>query len=262
MSDIEFHTFNSCDFVLDQSVMTVGAGCGVRTRITVTWSLVKHPDGIVMIDTGMSKDVITDADTAWGTGEERLGVPIMSKGMEIEAQLAKIDLKPTDVNYVIHTHLHGDHAGGNLDLPNAKFIVQQDEYDYAQGPDIPSMVREYPVDQIGIGALDFQTIKGDMDLFEDGTINIFSTPGHTPGHSSILVRLKETGHVLITGDAMWTNDMRDEMLMPGICWFASDYARSRKRLMQLQDLESARYLFPHDPDTFKGGFWEEAKAYK
>jgi uncharacterized protein YebE (UPF0316 family) len=61
---------------------------------------------------------------------------------------------------------------------------------------------------------------------------------------------------------MWTNDMRDEMLMPGICWFASDYARSRKRLMQLQDLESARYLFPHDPDTFKGGFWEEAKAYK
>ncbi|MEI8262001.1 MAG: N-acyl homoserine lactonase family protein [Actinomycetes bacterium] len=261
MSGLEFHPFLSAEFVLDQSVMTVGVGCGVTTRITVTWSVVKHPEGVVLIDTGMCKEVITDADSAWGTGEERLGVPIMHRGQEISAQLAKIGLVPADVRYVVHTHLHGDHAGGNLDLPQATFIAQQDEFDYALGPDIPSMVREYPVDQIGIGVLNFQTINGDLDLFEDGSIKIMKTPGHTPGHSSVLLNLKDTGPIIVSGDAMWTHEMTDEMMMPGICWFASDYVKSRRKLANLQEEKDAKWFFPHDPDTFKKGFWEEAKVY-
>jgi hypothetical protein len=170
------------------------------------------------------------ASKAWGDADERIGVPLMHAGQEVPAQLEKLGLSPGDVRYVVCKHLHGDHVGGHLYFPDATFVCQQAEIDYAREPDMPSMVREYPLDQIAPDRLTYETIEGDHDLSGDGTVQLSSTPGHTPGHQSLLLRLPETGPVLLSGDACWTQWNLDEMTLPGIIWFPSAYVASRRRL--------------------------------
>ena len=262
MGELTFTPFNSCHFILDRSVLTVTLGCGQPEKATTTWSVITHPDGIVVVDTGVHDSAVADASKAWGDADERIGVPLMHAGQEVPAQLEKLGLSPGDVRYVVCTHLHGDHVGGHLYFPDATFVCQQAEIDYAHEPDIPSMVREYPLDQIAPDRLTYETIKGDHDLFGDGTVQLFSTPGHTPGHQSLLLRLPETGPVLLSGDACWTQWNLDEMTLPGIIWFPSAYVASRRRLLELQAAENARWFFTHDPHTFDELGWVEGQTYR
>ncbi|MCY4086225.1 MAG: N-acyl homoserine lactonase family protein [Actinomycetia bacterium] len=261
MAELTFYPFNSCHFVLDRSVLTVTLGCGEFVKSTTTWGVIVHPDGVVVVDTGVHASAIGDAPETWGTAEDRIGVPLMRLGQEVPAQLARIGLSRTDVRYVVCSHLHGDHVGAHLELADATFVCQQAELAYARAPDIPSMVREYPLDQIAADRLRYEPIEGDLDLFGDGTIMLLSTPGHTPGHQSVLVRLPQTGPVLLSGDACWSHWNLDEMTLPGIIWFPSEYVKSRRRLLDLQEQERARWFFTHDPNTFDELGWVEGKAY-
>lgn len=262
MSGIAWHPMNSCNFILDKSVLTVMVDCGQKEKCTTTWSVLEHPEGLVVFDTGVNKAAITDADEAWGKVEDRVGYPLMEPGWDLPSRLAGFGLDPKDVRYVVNTHLHGDHVGGQLDCPNATFICQQAEYDFAHDPDIPSMVREYPHADLAFDTLNYTPIEGDLDLFGDGVVTLLKTPGHTPGHQSALLRLPETGPVLLTGDAIWTHWNLDEMMVPGIVWYVSEYVRSRRRLLQLIDETGARIFHTHDPATFTDLGWVEGGTYR
>lgn len=262
MGEIAFHPFNSCDFILDRSVLTATLHCGEKVRCVTTWSVVRHPEGIVVIDTGVHDSAISDVGEAWGSADERIGMPLMRRGQEIPAQLARLGIDPADVRYVVNTHLHGDHVGGQLYFPHATFVCQQDELAYSRDPDIPSMVREYPREQIAEDTLDYQPIDGDHDLFGDGVFTLYKTPGHAPGHQSILLRLPETGPVLLAGDACWTRWNQDEMTTPSIVWFVSQYVKSRRRLLELAEREGARWFYTHDPGVFDDLGWEEGGTYR
>jgi N-acyl homoserine lactone hydrolase len=262
MPELKFHPFNSANFWLDQSIITAGVGCGERIMVTVTWSVIKHPDGIVVVDTGVNSGVVEDAAAAWGTGEDRLGVPEFPADRVLTKQLEKIGIAPGDVKYVVMTHLHGDHGGANAELPDATFVVQKAEVEYARDPDIPSMVREYPLDQLLLDDLNYEVIEGDHDLFGDGSITMFPTPGHTPGHQSLLLKgIEETGPLLISGDAIQARANLVEMTLPTIIWFPSTYVASRKRLLELAEKEGARWFHTHDAETFTELGWEEGKEY-
>jgi glyoxylase-like metal-dependent hydrolase (beta-lactamase superfamily II) len=261
MTDLTFHPFNSANFWLDQSIITNGQGCGTRIKVTTTWSVIRHPEGIVVVDTGLNAGVIQDAAAAWGTGEDRLGVPEFPPERQLTRQLDSIGIAPSDVRYVVMTHLHGDHGGANAELPDATFVVQRTEYEYARAPDIPSMVREYPLDQLLLDDLRYQLLDGDHDLFGDGTIQLLQTPGHTPGHQSLRVQLP-SGPLIITGDACQSDSTRDEMVLPSIIWFPSAFVRSRRRLLALgEEEEGARWFHTHDPETFGALGWKEGEAY-
>ena len=252
---------NSCNFILDKSVLTVMVDCGKKELCTTTWSVLQHPDGVVVFDTGVNKAAITDADTAWGKAEDRVGYPLMEPGWDVPSRLAKLGIDPADVRYVVNTHLHGDHVGGQLDCPNATFICQQDEFDFAHDPDIPSMVREYPPADLAFDTLDYRPIEGDHDLFGDGVVTLLKSPGHTPGHQSVLLRLPDTGPVMLTGDAIWTHWNLDEMTVPGIIWYVSAYVKSRRRLLGIRDETGARLFHTHDPATFTDLGWIEGGTY-
>src|ERR1700761_2878017 len=101
--ELKFHPFNSANFWLDRSIITAGVGCGERLKITVTWSVIRHPEGIVVVDTGLNAGVVSDAAAAWGTGEERLGVPEFPADRVLTKQLEKIGIAPGDVKYVVMT---------------------------------------------------------------------------------------------------------------------------------------------------------------
>lgn len=261
MTDITFHPFNSANFILDQSILTVGQGCGQRVKATATFGVVRHPEGIVVVDTGLNAGIVEDAAAAWGTGEDRLGVPEFPPERVLLRQLESVGIAPSDVRYVVNTHLHGDHGGANGDLPDATFIVQRAEYEYAREPDIPSMVREYPLHQLLLDDLRYETIDGDLDLFGDGSIQLLQTPGHTPGHMSLLLRLPETGPLILTGDAIQTHSSLDEMVLPSIIWFPSAYVASRRRLLALAEQEGASWFHTHDPETFGELGWKQGAAY-
>lgn len=255
-TSVRLYVFNSAHYLVNQCLMTANTGCGSKVNITTTWSVLVHPEGAVLFDTGVSKSAVGQS-----LGEQEMDIPLMYPGQEVTSQLTRIGLTPNDVRYVVHTHLHQDHVGGSIDVPGATFICQRTEYEYALEPDIPSMVPEYPLDQIGIGELRYETIEGDVDLFGDDIVQIIGTPGHTPGHQSVLVRLPESGPIILTGDAIWTETCLEELALPSIIWSPPEYVRSRRRLVALRESLGARWFFSHDPETFGKLGWVEGKPY-
>src|SRR5262245_64342615 len=98
----------------------------------------------------------------------------------LAAQLAEIGVKPADIAYVAISHTHGDHVGNVGLFPSSTILIQAAEYDWAMAqPTRPAFAATQRVEKLG----------GDRDVFGDGSVTILSTPGHTPGHQSLLVRL-------------------------------------------------------------------------
>jgi glyoxylase-like metal-dependent hydrolase (beta-lactamase superfamily II) len=256
---MKLYLMESANFDIDRSILSVGVGIGQIVRITNTFALLEHPKGNVLIDTGFSREVITNVEEAWGTSETRLAVPIVRPEMELSVQLAAVKLKPEDIRYVVLTHLHQDHAGANLEVPDATFICQRNEMEYAKNPDIPSMRREYKMEELAPDRLRYELSDGEHDLFGDGSVTMFPTPGHTPGSQAVIVRLPDTGPVMLVGDAIWTSDLLDEMMLPGICWFAAEYCRSRAKIKRIAEEIGAKIIHPHEPDQFK--IWRKSPQF-
>ena len=107
-------------------------------------------------------------------------------------RLAELDIAPADINYVINTHLHFDHAGNNDMLKDSKFFVQREHYEYAK--DNPA---GFPHQYWNLPGLSYELVDGAATLFPG--VEVIPTPGHAPAHQSVLLRLPETGNMLISG---------------------------------------------------------------
>jgi N-acyl homoserine lactone hydrolase len=256
---IKLYVMESAYFDIDRSVMTVAVGMGEIVRITTTFALLEHPKGNTLIDTGLNKQMIDNVEEAWGTNETRLAVPEMTPEMAVPAQLAAVGLKPEDIRYVVLTHLHQDHTGGNLDVPDAKFFVQRKDMEYAAFPDIPAQRLEFNMEEIAPDKLDYVLLDGEYDLFRDGSVTMFPTPGHTPGSQTITVQLADTGPVMLVGDAIWTVDVLDEMTLPGICWCASEFCRSRQKIKLIAEQIGAKMIHAHEPRQFE--IWKKSPGF-
>jgi glyoxylase-like metal-dependent hydrolase (beta-lactamase superfamily II) len=103
-------------------------------EIPVPWFLIRHPQGDVVIDGGNAKEVSEDMYAHWGDVVAAYE-PVMGKKENCIDQLNNIGVDPAGVKYVLHSHLHLDHSGGVGRFPNATYVVQQREYDYAFNPD-------------------------------------------------------------------------------------------------------------------------------
>ena len=180
----------------DASDFTPGAsGPGA---LTVTCYLIKHARGWVLFDTGLGDAIIDRPDGQ----KSQAGVWTVKK--TLASQLAELGLKPADINYVALSHSHGDHVG-NLNLfPQATLVVQKPEFEWKP----PVVVSPF---KPGMKAI---TPEGDHDLFGDGSIVMIATYGHSPGHQNLLVRLPNTGAVLLTGDSVHTKANWDSGRVP------------------------------------------------
>jgi N-acyl homoserine lactone hydrolase len=244
---MRWYPFNSAYYAVDPRLMRVGAPPGPAVRITTTWSVLAHPQGVVVIDTGALP------------GDPAAEMP---EGNDVRSRLAGIGIAADEVAYVVNTHLHGDHVGGNLALPGARFLVDRYELTYARSPEDPVLAAEYPREQIAPDSLPYEPLPdGDVDLFGDGAAVVLATPGHAAGHRSVLVRLPRTGAVLVTGDAVWTRDSLDDAALPGVLWSLPAYRRSRARLRRLAVAEQARWFFAHEPACFTREGWKEGVAH-
>ena len=169
--------------------------------------LIQHPDGNLLWDAGLSEDLI---------GKEPFTTPegafTVSRKTGIEEQLKSIGLSTNDVKYIALSHTHFDHSGSASKLPNAIWIVQENEYNFVtseeqkkQSPDNFNAIKNLKA---------LKKINGNYDVFGDGRVVIVSTPGHTPGHQSLFLDLEQEGPLMLTGDMYHMEESRENSRVP------------------------------------------------
>lgn len=204
------------------------------------WSfLIHHPSGTALFDTGMHQGVRDDALDHLG---EQSGLFAISYGADddVVSRLAEAQVGPHEVDIVVASHLHFDHAGGNSALPDARVIVQRAEVDYAADEDGDGYVRE----EWDTGQ-DLELVEGDHDVFGDGRVVCLPTFGHTPGHQSLLVR-RDGGDLLLTADACFMRQSLEERALPRFSWSPERQLEVLEGFTQ-HERDGAALVFGHDP---------------
>ena len=150
--------------------------------------LIVHPRGTLMWEAGLVPDAnIGGANARPGAPEKRL-----------KDQLVALGYPPADINYFAISHGHGDHTANANDFAHATWLVNKAEYDVMFAEKAPRFYT--PATYAALKNSKTTFITGDYDVFGDGTVVIKQTPGHTPGHQALAVKLAKTGTVVLTGD--------------------------------------------------------------
>lgn len=176
-----------------------------------TCFLIRHPDGDLVWDLGLPGILA-------GAEPQEQGVFTVSLDTTLTDHLAALGLAAGDIEYVSISHSHFDHVGQIDQVPGATWLVHEDEY-AAMFPPPTEEVGEEGTSAEGsefaaFEGVEAQTFTGDYDVFGDGSVVIFETPGHTPGHTALQVTLPETGPVLLTGDLYHRAESRELKRVP------------------------------------------------
>ena len=161
-------------------------------------------------------------------------------------QLAQINIKPEQIKYMGISHYHADHTGQAASFPSATLLIGKGDWDgiTAPKPNVGANVAPFTHWISGGGKLDAST--GDKDVFGDGSVVLISTPGHTPGHRSLLVRLKDMGPVLITGDLSHFQENYAMNGVPGFNFHRADSLASLDRFKTAAVNLKATVIIQHD----------------
>ncbi len=189
--------------------------------------LIQTDDGVnVLVDTGYSPEMIA-MSRQMGDADQQIRDVI-----PVTAQLAALGIAPDDIHYLIATHFDPDHAGEHDAFPNAEIVVQRAHYEVAKG----GTDRRYTMNQSHWDApgLRYRFVDGDTELLPG--IELIETSGHVPGHQSVLVRLAETGPVLLTIDAINHAGQRDPETRT-VAGYDTDEPSTRASTRKLRDIE-------------------------
>jgi len=229
---------------IEQSMLIAGQHFGAKVDVPVPMYLIETDDGYVLVDTGNDPRVIDDPIGTWGEALVAMVPPRMAEENHPYAQLAVLGLAPSDVTLVIYTHLHHDHAGGARLFAHAPQVVQRSEYAYALHPDRFSS-GIYLRSDFDHPEIDWWLIDGDA-VVRPG-IHLFRTPGHTPGHQSIVLgNVPECGTVIIAGDAIYTRENVELDVPSGVTTSAQDALMSMRSLVALAEATDATLLVNHE----------------
>ncbi len=217
-----------------------------RLRVPVPCFLIDHPRGKVLFDTGMHTQTQADPEGRLGWLAKVFDVEFHG-GEEIATRLAEIDIDVARIDYLINSHLHFDHVGGNHAVANARLIVQRAEWQAGRDADLIQSNGYNPRDyDLGHNV---HQVDGEHDLFGDGTVVCIPTYGHTPGHQSLRVRL-DRREVVLTSDACYLRRTLEELRLPSVVHDRREMLRSLERLRELR-AAGAEIVFGHDPEYWK-----------
>jgi N-acyl homoserine lactone hydrolase len=218
---------------VDQSIWSPGVNIGVPIDFSDNCYLIHHSnEGYLLWDTG-----ITDRLAAVPDG---VTIPALSqtwhRTQTLVAALATLGVKPADVRYVAISHVHPDHAGNVDEFPDAALIIQKTEWNSAM--QLPQKL--FSSDRKAV------QLEGDKDLFGDGSLVILSTPGHTPGHESLLIHLEKFGFVLLSGDAVHFQSNWDNRRVPSFNYDKAQSMASMEKIARVLAEKDAQLWINHD----------------
>ncbi len=220
MAKWKITALNTGSLEMEKSIGTYLTDCGKIITIFCITFLLEELEGTqkIVVDTGfesVQRTLAIQKQKAWRNSDQ-----------ELNTQLINMGVNPHEVETVILTHLHFDHAGNNNIFPNAKFFVQRKELQYAFAP-LPGEERAYFSPLIGekpsFWGTPFEIIQGDWEIL-DG-IRIITSPGHTPGSQAVLVDTAR-GTYCIAGDNAFFYENIEKNIPVGhlssrIDWFSS-----------------------------------------
>jgi len=201
----------------------------LKLQFVYSCYLVKHGDDYLLWDTGHA-----------------MTAPDVAPKVSIVDQLAKLNLMLDQIKYVGISHYHGDHTGQVASFPKALLLIGQGDWDRIASPNPPAGVNYKPFEGWTKGENKVEPLVNDKDVFGDGSVIVLNTPGHTPGHHSMLVKLPQTGALIITGDAAHFRENYDS---DGAPWFNYDRAQtiaSLERLKKIAANFNATVIIQHD----------------
>jgi len=218
-----------------------------KVTLPIPAYLIVHPKGTALFDTGMHPDCQRDPLARLGQRLTTMFQIHFQPGEEVSGRLEAMDRDPARIDFIISSHLHFDHVGGNALIPNATIIVQKREWQAGIDPEM-ARLRGFNRRDFDLGQ-PVRQVDGEYDVFGDGRVVCLPTHGHTPGHQSLRLRL-DSGEVVLAGDACYFCQTLHERRLPTNVFDRDAMHASLERLAALE-AGGARIFFGHD-----GEFWK------
>lgn len=213
---------------------------GQSRTLTVSCYLIRHGNDYLIWDAGMPA-ALKGAEIS---DSKPLGASFTTTILQ---QLATLGVKTEQVKFLGISHYHFDHLGQAADFPKATLLIGESDWKVLSSGGIKGMADPALVDPWVKGGSTVEAVKGDKDIFGDGSVIMLNTPGHTPGHHALLVRLKQGGPVLLSGDlAHFAQNYESN----GVPVFNADRAESLASLDRIKQLAAnlkATVIIQHEP---------------
>ena len=201
---------------------------GLKVQLTYSCYVVRHGDDYLVFDTGFAPGLATSPKTT------------------LVDLLQQADVTPAQVKFVAISHYHVDHTGQLSQLPQSTLLIGKGDWDALNDPKMAAIANPAQFAHWISGGGKVEPLAGDRDVFGDGTVIVLNTPGHTPGHHSLLVKLRDMGNVLITGDVA---HFRENLEGNGVPTFNTDRAASLASLDRFRMIAAnlhATVIVQHD----------------
>jgi len=237
----------------DESVWTPGENVGKSIEFSSTCWLIQHGNEWLLWDTGVPQSTIGDPK-GWSTLPKLI---VYHLDKTLSDQLAAIGLKTSDITYVAISHTHGDHIGNVGLFPDSTILMQRAEYAWISSPDGPNdnvnQLKALARKLLGTPK-HLKQLEGDTDVFGDGSVTLLSTPGHTPGHQALLVHLKNSGFIILSGDVVHLRENFEKNIVPTLNTDKATSIASMDRFRRIIATYKAKLFINHDKaqtDTLK-----------
>lgn len=242
--DIRLYAMNCGTLTMADADMFAddGAYKGVAKTLIVPCYLIRHPKGDLVWDTGVPEQI---ADMPGGKGPE--GITVTRK---LTDQLKDLGLTPADIEYLSVSHSHFDHIGNGGLFAGSTWIVDPDEKRHA----FRDAARKDPAFAAYAALEKAKTVDvGDApyDVFGDGTVQVIPAPGHTPGHTVLLVKLARAGPVLLTGDMYHIAESRAARRVPRFNVDRAETLRSMDKVEAIAKETGAWVVREHVVEDFE-----------
>ena len=202
---------------------------GLVLQLTFSCYLIKHGDDYMVWDTGHS-----------------LSAGAVAPKVSLVDQLARLQVKPEQIKFVGISHYHPDHTGQVGSFPATTLLIGKGDWDVLTSPKPPANAPTAPFAHFISGGGKVEPVPLDKDVFNDRTVVMLATPGHTPGHHSLMVNLREKGTVLISGDLMHFHENYDSDGVPPFNTSRSETLASLARLKKIAANTRATVIIQHD----------------
>lgn len=201
----------------------------LKLQFVYSCYLIKHGDEYMLWDTGHS-----------------MTAPNVAPKVSIVDQLARIDVKPDQIKYVGISHYHADHTGQVSSFPKATLLIGAKEWDAITAPKPAQGVNYKPFESWIKGDSKVEPVPLDKDVFGDGSVIMLRTPGHTPGHTSLLVKLSQMGPVILSGDAVHFHENYDSDGVPAFNYDRAQTLASIDRIKKILANLKGTLIIQHD----------------
>jgi len=217
----------------DISRWSPGLNEGKSMNFVDSCYLIRHAQGWFLWDTGVADAVAAMPD---GLAPADPKAVLWRRPKTLAGELDRLGVKPADIKGMAVSHTHPDHVGNVELFPTTMLYVQKAEYEWPGANNAPRFKAEHPVTKL----------EGDRDIFGDGSVTILSTPGHTPGHQSLLVKLPKSGAIVLSGDAVHFTSNWEIRAVPSMNSNKEQTQASMQKIADTLAKEKAQLWINHD----------------